>query len=148
MNIPLFHKVCILAAILLPSLAFAEDTEGDAIRPGVPNGTYVFQDSGVVPSPSGTLVALGGAGKLTFFPNGTTSGVVSFSAGGIIFSRVVLKGTFVVNPDGSVLETETQHGGLNITLHFDDYVSPDGNTITFVGIDAGSTVSGVSTRGH
>jgi hypothetical protein len=39
-------------------------------------------------------------------------------------------------------------GPLGVTLHFDDYATPDGNTVTFVGTDAGSIVSGFSTRGR
>jgi hypothetical protein len=67
-----------------------------------------------VTDPSGNLVALGGAGRITFFSNGTTSGLVSFTVGGKIFNRVVLKGSFIVHADGSVSETETQIGGLGI----------------------------------
>ena len=102
MNPPYFHnricKVCSLvtATLILPALAYAQNNEGDAghIKLGVPNGTYPFQDTGYVLGPSGNLVPLGAAGRLTFFANGTTSGLVSFSIGGTVYSRVALKGSF------------------------------------------------------
>ena len=158
MNPPYFHnricKVCSLVAatLILPALAYAQNNQGDAghIKLGVPNGTYVFQDSGYVPPTPGatTLVPLGAAGRLTFFDNGTTSGLVSFSIGGTVFSHVRLKGTFTVNGDGSVSETETQLDSPGLKLHFEDYPTPDGNTITFVATDKGTVVSGFDTRGR
>jgi hypothetical protein len=159
MNLPLFHnricKVCSLVAatLILPALAYAQNNQGDegpSIKPGVPHGTYAFQDSGYVPPTPGatTLVPLEAAGRLTFFANGTTSGLVSFSIGGTVFSHVRLKGTFTVNADGSVSETETQLDSPGLKLHFDDYPTPDGNTITFVATDSGTIVSGFDTRGR
>ena len=103
MNPPYFHnricKVCSLvtATLILPALAYAQNNQGDAgpgIKLGVPNGTYAFQDTGYVLGPSGNLVPLGAAGRLTFFANGTTSGLVSFSIGRTVYSRVALKGSF------------------------------------------------------
>jgi hypothetical protein len=127
-----------------------QNDQGTGIKLGVPNGTYAFQDSGYVPPAPGatTLVPLEAAGRLTFFANGTTSGLVSFSIGGTVFSHVRLKGTFTVNADGSVSETETQLDSPGLTLHFDDYPTPDGNTITFVATDTGAVVSGFDTRGR
>ncbi len=159
MNLPLFHnricKVCSLVAatLILPTLAYAQNNQGDGrfgIKPGIPSGTYAFQDSGYVPPTPGatTLVPLEAAGRLTFFANGTTSGLVTFSIGGTVFSHVRLKGTFTVNADGSVSETETQLDSPGLKLHFDDYPTPDGNTITFVATDSGTIVSGFDTRGR
>jgi hypothetical protein len=159
MNPPAFHnrirKVCTLVAatLILPALAYAQNNQGDegrGFKLGVPNGTYVFQDSGYVPPTLGatTLVPLEAAGRLTFFDNGTTSGLVSFSIGGTVFFHVRLKGTFTVNANGSVSETETQLDSPGLTLHFDDYPTPDGNTITFVATDPGTIVSGFDTRGR
>ena len=71
-----------------------QNDQGPGIKLGVPNGTYAFQDTGYVLGPSGNLVPLGAAGRLTFFANGTTSGLVSFSIGGTVYSRVALKGSF------------------------------------------------------
>ena len=76
---------------------------------------------------------------------GKTSGVLTASINGQI-SPITIKGTFQVNKDGSVFETEQQTGGPNALLHFTDYPTPDGNTITFVATDPGSIVSGIDTR--
>jgi hypothetical protein len=73
---------------------------------------------------------------------------VTFSIGGTVFSHVRLKGTSTVNADGSVSETETQLDSPGLKLHFDDYPTPDGNTITFVATDSGTIVSGFDTRGR
>jgi len=153
MNIPLFHnricKVCSLVAatLILPTLAYADNNQGDdqgdgGIKPGVPNGTYAFQTSGYV---SGTLIH--SAGQLTFFANGNTTGLVSYSFGGTPFSRLMLKGTFTVNADGSVSLTVTIPAH-NETFHFDLYPTPDGNTLTAVDSDLGTIVGGIWTRGR
>jgi hypothetical protein len=123
----------------------AQDDQG--IKPFVPNGTYAFRDTGYVPAgPSGSLVPLAAAGFVTFSADGTTSGVVTGSINGQI-SSATLHGTWTINPDGSVSETEIQTGGPGLTLHFRDYPTLDGNTITFVNTDSGSIVSGIFTRG-
>jgi hypothetical protein len=156
MNPPYFHnricKVCSLVAatLILPALAYAENNqrdEGPCFKPGIPNGTYPFQDSGYVPAmpPATGLVPLQAAGQETFFANGTITGLVSFSYGGTIFSHVRLKGTFTV-ADGIVSQTVTQLDPPGFTLHFDAWLTPDGNTMTFVNTDTGTIVSGFSTR--
>jgi hypothetical protein len=61
-------------------------------------------------------------------------------------SPITINGSFSVNPDGSVFEIEQQTGGPNALLHFTDYPTPDGNTITFVETDPGSILSGIDTR--
>ena len=103
MDSPLFHnricKVCSLVAatLILPALAYAQNNQGDAghIKLGVPNGTYVFHITGLVPPTPGatTLVPLAAVGRVTYFANGTTSGLVSFSIGRTLYSRVALKGS-------------------------------------------------------
>ena len=87
--------------LALPDCGLAQNNQdqndqGTGINLRVPNGTYPFQDSGYVPPTPGatTLVPLGAAGRLTFFANGTTSGLVSFSIGRTVYSRVALKGGF------------------------------------------------------
>ena len=83
--------------LALPDCGLAQNNQGQndqGIKLGVPNGTYAFQDTGYVLGPSGNLVPLGAAGRLTFFANGTTSGLVSFSIGRTVYSRVALKGGF------------------------------------------------------
>jgi hypothetical protein len=162
MNIPLFHnrirKVCTLVAatLILPTLAYADnnqdDDHGDG-RPGVPNGTYAFTNSGWVPAHPDQhpvvdgQVPLAGAGRWTFFANGTTSGVSAFTAGGQVFS-ITFAGTFTPNGDGSFSWTFHILTPFQATDHLLLYPSPDGNTIAFFGTDPGETTNGVLTRGH
>src|SRR6516162_254206 len=155
-----FRNVCALlaATLILPALAYAQNNQGNGpgINLVVPNGTYAVRDSGYVFFPPGstTLVPIAAAGRTTFIPTGTTnglvtgttSGLVSFSFNGQIQRRIATRGTFTVNADGSVSLTETQLGGPGLTLNFDAYPTPDGNTITFVATDAGSIVNGIETR--
>jgi hypothetical protein len=124
----------------------AQDDQGT--EPGIPNGTYAFRVSGYLPAgPSGSsLVPLAAAGYIIFSADGTTSGVLTASINGQI-SPITVHGTWTINPDGSISETEFQTGGPGQTVHFKDYPTLDGNTITIVATDPGSTVSGISTRG-
>ena len=125
-----------------------QNDQGTCINLGVPNGTYPFQDSGYVPAipPATGLVPLQAAGQETFFANGTLTGLVSISSGGTIFRLVRLTGTFTVNTNGSLSMTVTQLDPPGLTLHFDAWLTPDGNTMTFVATDPGAAVSGFSTR--
>jgi hypothetical protein len=166
------RKVCALVAatLILPTLAYAQNNQGDdqgdgrhGIHPGVPNGTYVGTESGWTPSFTPTQhpvvdgqVPVAEAGRETFIPTGTTnglafgttSGVSAFSAGGQVFTGVTFAGTFTVNADGSVSATSTILTPFQETLHFILYPSTDGNTIAFVQIDRGATINGVMTRGR
>jgi hypothetical protein len=130
--------------LVLPNRGLANDDEG--IKPGVPNGTYVFTDSGyfVPPAVPSGQVPEAGAGSLTFFANGTVRGVSAFSFGGDVF-RITSAGTFTVNADGSVSVTVTT--SLGDVLHFIDYLTPDGNTLAFVQTDPGSIHNAVARRG-
>ena len=137
----------------LPVCGLAQNNQGSGIKLVVPKGTYSFRDSGyLLPAyPSlQPLVPLEAAGRITYVPTGplggTTSGVLWASIGGQI-SPITVKGSFTVNPDGSVTEIEQQTGGPGALLHFADYPTPDGNTMTFVATETGSIVSGISTRG-
>jgi hypothetical protein len=144
--------------LVLPDRGLAQNNQGQnnqGIKPGVPNGTYSLRTTGYVPplpgssGLSGGLVPLAAAGRITFFANGTTSGVVSASVGGVIVDPIMINGSWTVNPDGSVSETEQQtlaNGVPGLLLHFKDYATLDGNTITFVGVDPGSTTGGIDTR--
>ena len=130
---------------VLADRGLAQDDQG--IKPGVPNGTYAFRVTGYVPAgPSGSLVPLAAAGFVTFSADGTTSGVVTGSINGQI-SSATLHGTWTINPDGSISETDVQTGGPGLTLHFRDYPTLDGNTITFVQTDPGFIASGINVRG-
>jgi hypothetical protein len=163
MKTPLFHncirKVCALVAatLILPALAYADNNQGDDQgdgRPGVPNGTYAFTNSGWVPAHPDQhpvvdgQVPLAGAGRWTFFANGTTSGVSAFTAGGQVFS-ITFAGTFTPNGDGSFSATiiiTSINPPFQATDHFFLYPSPDGNTIGWLGTDPGETTNGVLTR--
>jgi hypothetical protein len=160
MKAPLFHncirKVCTLVAatLILPTLAYADNNQGDDHgdgRPGVPNGTYAFTNSGWVPANPNQApvvdnqVPIAGAGQWTFFANGTTSGVGTFSAGGQVFS-ITFKGTFTPNGGGSFSATLYILTPFQETTHYILYPSPDGNTIGWVSTDAGGTENGVLTR--
>ena len=130
---------------VLADRGLAQDDQG--IKPFVPSGTYAFRDTGYVPAgPSGSLVPLAAAGHITYSADGTTSGVFTTSVNGQI-STFPVHGTCTLNPDGSFSETDTQTGGQGLTLHFTDYPTLDGNTITFVQTDTGSIASGIGTRG-
>jgi hypothetical protein len=153
------RKVCafVAATLILPTLAYADDNRGDDHgdgRPGVPNGTYAFTNSGWVPANPmqhpvvDGQVPIAGAGRQTFFANGNTSGVSGFTAGGQVFF-VTLAGTFTPNGDGSFSATITItsiNPPFTATDHLFLYPSPDGNTIAFFGTDPGETTNGVMTR--
>jgi hypothetical protein len=160
MKASLFHnricKVCSLVAatLILPTLAYADNNQGDDQgdgRPGVPNGTYSFTNNGWGPANPNQApvvdgqVPLAGSGRWTFFANGTTSGVSAFSAGGQVFN-LTFAGTFTPNGDGSFSATINILTPFQATVHFILYPSPDGNTIAFVLTDAGNTENGVLTR--
>ena len=149
-----FCKVCSLVAVtlILPALAYAQNNQGNGpgINPGVPNGTYVFTESGylVAPPPPGITgqVPVTSVGRTTYFPDGTVSGIATFSFGGEVFS-VTFIGTFTVNKDGSVSATTTSSPGGEVN-RFIAYPTPDGNTIVTIDIDPGNILSGVQTRGR
>jgi hypothetical protein len=128
-----------------------QNDQGPGIKLGVPNGTYVFTITGYLAAPaipSNNQVPLAAAGRETYFANGTTSGVTTFSIGGQVQSRVTFAGAFTVNADGSVSETDTQTSGPGQVLHFDVYPTPDGNTLTTIQRDLGATATGFLTRGR
>ena len=160
MKAPLFHnricKVCSLVAatLILPTLAYADNNRGDDHgdgRPGVPNGTYAFTNSGWVPVHPNQhpvvdgQVPLAGSGRWTFFANGTLSGVSAFSAGGQVF-ELTFAGTFTSNGDGSFSATVNILTPFQGTADFILYPSPDGNTITFLQNTPGETEAGFMTR--
>jgi hypothetical protein len=135
----------------LPVCGLAQNDQGPIIKLGVPNGTYVFTITGSLTAPaipSNNQVPLAAAGRETYFANGTTSGVTTFSIGGQVQSRVTFAGTFTVNADGSVSETDTQTTGPGLVLHFDAYPTPDGNTLTTIQRDPAATATGFLTRGR
>ena len=143
----------VAAALILPALAYAQNNQGNGgpgFNLGIPNGTYVYNITGFFPS--GASVAA--VTRDTYTPNatgsgGTTRGVASYSVFGapMIFIGVPFKGTFTVNADGSVSESDTQ--AQTGTVHnFTLYPTPDANTMTVIQIDPGNVASGVGIRGR
>ncbi len=143
--------------LVLPERGLAQNNQGQndqGINLVVPNGTYAFRDTGQVTLPGSTTpILIAAAGRITFIPTGTINGQVIGKTRGVLtasingqISPITINGSFSVNPDGSVFEIEQQTGGPNALLHFTDYPTPDGNTITFVATDPGSIVSGITTR--
>ncbi len=132
----------------LPVCGLAQSDAGHDIKLGIPNGTYVFTIAGWLTDASGNLLPLAVAGRETYFDNGTTSGLTTFSIKGQVQSRVTFIGTFTVNADGSVSETDTQTTGPGLVLHFDVYPTPDGNSLTTIQRGPGATATGFLTRGR
>ena len=157
-----FCKVCSLVAatLILPTLTYAENNQGNGgpgFNLGIPNGTYVFNITGLF-SPTSTLAPVAAVTRITYTPNatgsgGTTSGVASYSfappgASTVLFKGVPVVGFFTVQVDGSLLETYIQKGPPFQTLHFISYPTPDANTIAILETDPGAVSSGVGTRGR
>jgi hypothetical protein len=132
--------------LALPVRGLAQSDAGPGINLGTLKGTYVFNITGYLTDASGNLLPLSAAGRETYFGNGSTSGVTTFSIKGqAVQRRVTFTGTYTVNADGSVSETDTQVNGL--VLHFDVYPTPDGNTFATIQTDPGAIASGFGTRG-
>jgi hypothetical protein len=110
------------------------------------NGTYSVHITAYVPGPSGNLVPLAAAGRVTHFANGTEIGVATASNNGQL-QTTTFKGTLTLNPDRvSWSETVIQTSAPFFTLHFILYPTPDGNIINEVETDPGTIVSGILTR--
>jgi len=93
------------AALILAAQARAQNNRGDERQePGVPHGTYVIYITGLITPPGaplGTpLVPLAAVGRVTYFANGTDSGVVTASVNGT-FLQTPVSGTFTVNTDAA-----------------------------------------------
>ena len=132
--------------LALPDRGFAQNDEGPRITLGTLKGTYVGAFSGNIVDASGNLIAFTVAVRETYFGNGTASGVTTFVfQGQAVQSRVTFTGTYTVNADGSVLETDTQSNGF--VLHFEEYPTPDGDTIAGIQTDPGVLSYSVLTRG-
>jgi hypothetical protein len=105
-------------------------------------GTYQYAADGVrVGGATAGPFAL--AGQSTFDGRGGVSGVFSASFGGTIVRGGAFTGTYTVNPDCT--GTETGAGG-GMTIHFDNFIRPDGRLVASVQTDPGSVSSTVLTR--
>jgi hypothetical protein len=152
--------MCTLVAdtLILPALTYAQNNQGNGgpgFNLGIPNGTYVYNITGLIPPALGaTPLPVAAVTRLTYTPDatgssGTTSGVASYSiatAPVTLFTGVPVTGTFMVQRDG-LLETYYQHDGPMLMLNFISYPTPDANTIAILETDPGALASGVGTRG-
>ena len=107
-----------------------------------PNGTYQFAVQGFV-NEHNQQQPIAFAGMETYDGEGHVQGQLTQSINGAI-SRVTYSGSYTVTPECVVTYTITDSTG--VTTHFDEFVSPDGNEITFVQTDPGSILSGSERR--
>jgi hypothetical protein len=160
-NLDRFHnrirKVCALVAatLILPTLAYADNNQGDdqgdgrhGITVATLKGAYVTATTGSI-TVNGTVIPITLAGVWTFFGNGTASGVFTFAAipGGSILSGLhsTFTTTYTRNADGvSFTATNTDPTGEVNTEEL--YPTLDGSTIASNQTTAGSFLSAVWTR--
>ena len=131
--------------VALPDRAMAQ-SDARCVPAGGLKGTYVYSYTGYTVDTSGDLIPFAVAGRATFSANGTLSGEsTTTTKGQPVQSKVTYTGTYSVNSDGSVSETDTDAHG--VVSHFDDFPSCDGNIIAFIQTDPGVISSGIETRG-
>jgi hypothetical protein len=124
--------------LVLPERGAAQVTVGTF------RGTYVFGFTGYTIDASGNHTPFADGGRETYFGNGHSAGVFTFTTNGFIGSRLSFTATYTVNADGSASETVTDENGH--VSHFDVYITRDGSTFGFVGTDPGVISAGVATR--
>ena len=107
-------------------------------------GTYVFNVTGYQIEGS-NRVPIDQAGNEVYDGKGHLSGVVSLSTNGQITRLATYTGTYSVN--SHCIATEVDHVGGGSVLHFDEFITHDGNTFTLVETDPGVVISGFETRG-
>src|SRR4051794_3396349 len=103
--------------LALPDRGVAQAGAAAGIHVGTLKGTYVFGVSGYNLDSSGNLIPFAISGRETFFGNGTSSGVLTTTTKEGVQSRVKFTGTYTVNADGSVSETDTDEHG--VVTHYD-----------------------------
>jgi hypothetical protein len=79
----------------------------------------------------------------TFDGEGRVQGQYTQSVNGEI-SRATYRGTYTVTPDCVVTYTITDSTGA--TWQFDEFVSPDGNELTFIETDPSFVIAGSERR--
>lgn len=105
-------------------------------------GTYVFAEEGYQIQGS-DRVPFAQAGNEVYDGNGHAQGTVSLSVNGQITRLATYTATYSVNANCIATETVTIPGS---TLHFDEFITQDGNLFTVVETDPG-VVSGFESRG-
>ena len=133
------HSLFALAAFaaLTPQAIKAQALQICSMGNSVMRGIYVM-------SGTGTVVGVGPVvmvGEVIYNGDGTgTLLSVKKNVNGMVFSSSSVPITYTVNPDCTGSKTV---GGAN---HYDFVVTPDGATITFIGADASTIISGKATR--
>lgn len=92
---------------------------------------------------TGTIVGVGPVtvvGVQTWDGQGNNSATHTVSVNGTVYTGITKTGTYSVNPDCT--GSTTQSDGT----HYNFVVSPDGNSTTWIEIDAGTVISGTETR--
>jgi hypothetical protein len=102
---------------------------------GTLKGTYLFSDSGFT-IVGHKQIPFADAGNETFDGNGHVHGVSTQSVNGKISRLLNSTGTYSITPQCTGTETITDTTGS--TTHYDQFIAPDGRTITYVETDPGT----------
>lgn len=108
---------------------------------GTLKGTYIFSDSGFTIVGS-KQIPFADAGHETYDGNGHVQGVFTQSDNGKISRLVNYTGTYSVTSQCTGTEITTDTTGT--ISHYDQFIAPDGRSITYVEADPG-TVSAAPT---
>lgn len=102
---------------------------------GTLKGKYIFSDTGVTIVGS-KQIPFADAGQETYDGNGHVRGVSTQSINGKISRLVTYSGTYTVT--SQCIGTYTVTDTTGFTSHFDQFIAPDGNKITYVETDPGT----------
>ena len=144
----MLKKTCLVATVALawPLLANSQPAPGNTAKTTCDattlHGVYVYAYTGF--TTSGRITRFAVAGWAIFNGDGTLQGVSTTVTQGQTASQVPYTGTYTVNSNCIVAETDTDQNG-NVT-HYDDFTAPDGNKISFVETDPNVVSSGSETR--
>jgi hypothetical protein len=104
------------------------------------HGTYVFSGAGFIGTAS---IPFAVSGLEVFNGNGTSSGFATTVIEGQPISRTTFTGTYTVNPNCTVTETDTDN--LGNVMHFDEFTGSAGKTMTIIETDPNVVFTGVET---
>jgi len=141
---PLFTAVGLIFPLLMfPQIAKSADIKTTCDNATL-NGTYVYSYSGYTGT-GNTLTRFAVAGSAVFNGDGTLHGVSTTATEGQPVARLVTyTGTYVVQPDCTATETDTDQNGT--VSHYDDFTDPSGDKVSFVQTDPNVVSSGYETR--